>query len=673
MSTKDKPLSRLDAVSQPSPPAPSVDRVRFNPYTGAILKTDQPTFGKYNVFVSAGPKVVSSHVKFKLRGKSGVYDIQIPMPEIMLNVRNPNFEIIDASLYLAIDEAQFDDIDEENDIGRITGKYVVQKIGVNDAPILSNKTTMSLNALFVTLFEKYTIQDFLEKLTGEVVSNDIILNDAISLVYSNLQNLNIYAEAAFQNTLENETESFFLRNKIVSNVTFDPRYLDNPSITGFRLTFAGSIIKVNLDYKSLKTVTLGVYAGEQEDFAIDETSFVYQKSFDATSKKINNKMVNQASLMEIATSSLPVPAFNSPTTLLTNTQLNTIINSRKYVAVRVISVVTTANYTITNPGTFFKINLTSRLALPRSAPRPNHATPNTTASPYVLNLINNQRELYIYYNTLGSSLDVANTVMPSNINGIVIKYINNPNTNSNITRFYPLSSLTKINGQYNASTKVVTHYFRLNDAFKLAASTQNTYKVGVNYAQTIAVYTVDNYYQISSVPLTFTEDNNSLYKFNLTDYLSNALTVKDHILTFNKGFIVGKDKVPLSFKLEVAISPTKIFDYATQASNLVFSDFKIGTTTPTFRILHTHDISSITKDTDSFAVLADDKNAALQSGLISTTNYKTSNTTYVFRAVLLTNLSENLPYVYITDETRNRRRLGIFVKSISDKGVILGS
>lgn len=671
MSTKDKPLSRLDVVPQQSPPAPSVNRVKFNPYTGGIIKTDQPTFGKYNVFVSSGPKVISEYVKFPLRGKAGTYDIQIPMPEVMLNVRNPNFEIIDASLYLAIDQDEFDDIDEENDIGKITGKYVVQKVGLTDSPILSNKTTMSLNNLFVKLFQKYTIQAFLEKLTGEVISNDITAPAAAALLRSNLQNLNIYAECSFQNTLENNTEAFFLRNKIVSNVQFDPRYLDNPDITGFRLTFAGDVIKINLDYKSLKLIKLSVYAGETEDFVLDSDSLVKQFTFDAGPVKVNNKMVNRASLMLVPTSSLPIPGFNKATEFLTNSALDTIINSRKYVAVRIDSVTTTAPTEITNPATFFKINLTSKLALPKGAPKPNHATPLTIASPYVLNLLRGSRQIYVYYNEVGVSSDAAITVLPKNIKGILIKYINTPQTATNTTRFYPLSSLTKIAGQYSSTTKVVTHYLQINDSFKVPSSTENTYKLDVPYAKTMAIYTVDNYYQVGLVPLVFTESgsNPTMYKFNLSDYLAPALKVVNDRLEFIRGFIKGKDKATFSFGLEYAISPTTAVNYSA-LDTLKWFPFQVGKSAPTYRLVYNHGLEPIVDDNTAIAVLADSSSVALPGGTISTINYKSNNTTYVFRAYLISTLSGDLPYL---NNVLSNRKLGVFTKTIDSRGVILGS
>ena len=671
MSTKDKPLSRLDVVPQQSPPAPSVNRVKFNPYTGGIIKTDQPTFGKYNVFISSGPKVLSSFVKFPLRGGSGTYDMQIPMPEVTLNVRNPNFELIDASLYLAIDEGEFDDIDEENDIGKITGRYVVHKVGVSSAPILARKTTMQLNSLFVQLFQKYSIQAFLEKLTGEVVSNDITFNAAYSLLRSNLRNLDIYAEVAFQNTLQNNTESFFLRNKIVSNLKFDPRYLDNPDITSFRLTFAGDVIKVNLDYKSLKLVKLRVYAGETEDFALDATSFVREYAFDATSKKVGTEQVNGASLMNIETSSLPVPGFNTATAFLTNAALDTIINSRKYAAVTVSSVTSTAGEEITNPAAFFEVNLTGKLTLPRGAPKPNHATPLTTASPYVLNLLRGSRQIHIYYNEVGSVLDAAVTVLPKNIKGVLIKYVNTPATASNTTRFYPLSALTKIAGTYSDTTKVVTHYLQINDNFNLKSSPENTYKLNVPYAQTIQIFTVDNYYQVGVTPLVFTESGSSptMYKFSLVDYLAGALKVVNDTLVFNRSFIKGRDKATFSFGLEFAISPTAKVNYQNLQS-LRWFPFKVGQVTPTYRLVYNHGLEAIIDDTTAIASLADSKGIGVPAGTISTINYKFNNTTYVFRAYLISTVTGNLPYL---NNALTNRKLGVFTKSIDSKGVVLGS
>jgi hypothetical protein len=672
MSTKDKPLSRLDVAPQQSPPAPSVNRVKFNPYTGSILKNDQPNFGKYNVFVSSGPKVISSFVKFAVRGSSTTYSIQIPMPQVFLNIRNPNFEIIDASLYLAIDPDEFDDIDEENDVGKITGKYVVQKIGLADSPILSNKTTMDLNGLFVKLFEKYTIQAFLEKLTGETVSNAISFNDAAALLYDNLDNLKIYAEAAFENSLENNTEYFFIKNKIVSNITFDRRYLDNPDISGFRVSFSGSTIKVNLDYKSLKSVKLSIYAGDNEDFIIGDDSFVLQKEFNALPVKVGTKMVNGASLMEIATSLLPVPPFNKATGFLTNEALNAIINSRKYVAVRVTSVTTTANIEITNPGTFFELNLTGKLTLPAGAPRPNHATPLTTASPYVLDLIRGRRQIHIYYNELGEPGDVALTVLPKDIKGIVIRYVNTPSTATNTTRFYPLSALTKIGGGYSTTLRVVTHYFQINDNFKLTSSPENTYKLNVPYAQTMQIYTVDNYYQVSLVPLTFTESGASptMYKFNLLDYLKPALKVVNHILTFTKGFVKGKDKATFSFGLEVATSPTAVVNYA-NLNSLRWSNFRLlDGSQPTYQLGYTHGLVAIREDGEAIAALNDSKGVTVSAGLINTSNYKTNNTTYVFRAYLISSITGDLPYF---NNVLTNKKLGVFVKAINSSGGILGT
>lgn len=642
MSSKEKPLSRIDVAAQPSPPGPAVNRVRFNPYTGALLKSDQPSFGKYSMFTTSGPKVQSYIVAFNRRGAPGVCNLQIPIPWVTLVVKNPNFEIKDATLYLALDDSEFEDTTEDNDSSTIRGKYVKQKIAVVVKDQIARKVTVNLNELIVSLFRKYTVEAFLELLTGEPIANGISASEATILLRRNLSNLTVYAEASFANTLENSTEGFLLRNKIISDFVFDPRYLDNPEMTLFKGALNSTQIDLTLKYKSLKKIQLDVYASSKEGFDPDSSTFVKTINIDATAATARS--------YSVPLSIFPAPAFNADTALKSLTSVISTINSRKYIVLRISKVVTTANVTINNPATYFKIDLTKRFTLPSVAPKPNHATSLKTSFPYVLNLVSNHRAFYLYYNEVGTNLDADLSVMPRNIKGFVLVYINDSGTTSNTQRFYPISDVEKVAGQYSSTTKVVTHYLRITDFFKDMKSTYNTYKINVPYAGEIRIYPVDNYYQVGNTPLTFSDK--AMYKYDLTNYLSDAFKVNGHNLVFNKEFIRGKSKALFNFDLQYAISPSAVY-----------------TKIATYRISYNHTIEYISDDYLSIASLVDTTNTAVPGGIIPTGAYSTNNTTYKFRAVPSTAITGTLPYVI----TNAERQLGVFTKSIDAKGVILGS
>jgi hypothetical protein len=642
MSSKEKPLSRIDVAAQPSPPGPAVNRVRFNPYTGALLKSDQPSFGKYSMFVTSGPKVHSSIIKFNRRGSPGVYNIQIPIPYVTLVVKNPNFEIKDAVLYLALDDNEFEDTTEDNDSATIRGKYVKQKIGVIVKDQIAKRVTVNLNPLIESLFRQYTIEDFLELITGEPVSNSITLSEATILVRRNLSGLAVYAEASFSNTLEDNTEGFLLRNKIISGFVFDPRYLDNPEMTLFKGALNSSQIDLTINYKSLKKIQLDIYASSEDGFTLDSRTFVKTINIDATTATARSYSVPLALF--------PAPLFNADTAYKSLASVVKTINSRKYIALKISKVVTTANIDITNPAAYFKLDLTRRFTLPSVAPKPNHATSLTARFPYVLNLITNHRAFYVYYNEVGTNLDADLSVMPKNIKGFVLVYINSAGDATNTQRFYPISAVEKVAGQYSSTTKVVTHYLRITDFFKDTKSAYNTYKLNIPYANEIRIYPVDNYYQAGNTPLAFA--NEAMYRYDLTNYLSDAFRVVGHNLVFNKEFIRGKDKASFNFDLQYVISPSVVYK-------------KIAT----YRISYNHTIEYIGNDNLSQASLVDTTNTAVPGGIISTGAYSAINTTYKFRAIPATEITGLSPFII----TNSERVLGVFTKSIDAKGVVLGS
>ena len=559
MTTKDKALPYIDAQSNAKVESPNVRKVKFNPYTGGIISTasDTPTFGKYTMEIRSGNTFQSHNVTFTKSGGTKI-TTQIPIPQVKLTVKNPNYEIVDALVYLAFSEDALRGVDNGGNFDQIG-----RTVGLNDryisfspmagSPIIKRTVTIDVYEQIVRLFEKYTIYEFLELTTGESYAGVTDNNTLIEAVQDNLRNLQLYAEAGFNNDSDSVLDGYFIRAKVVTRFTFDRAYLDNPSLGGFtKVTADKDSIDLTLKCSGLRRVRISVYASPTD-------SFNYSTDVPIKNYNFNVTLLTNPSL-SIPLTELSSNIFTEIDEFKTEAALNQIINSRKYIAVRITSVILSAGIekTVDQFSEFFQINpdtaTTKVTKLAYNVPAPTLATfiePIIFPKPpYFVNLNNNTRKFFfrIQVNNSGPLGDGRSP--PSGLSGFLIKYISNAGTASNTIRYFSFDS-PLVNLETPAfipkGANYAWWYYSITDFFKLSSSTNKPFNLDVPSATRVEVYLVDKYYYTTNTPVKLP----NVGQINLVNYLNNFLKFTSLTqITFDFGVFQRLPRLSLSFVIK---------------------------------------------------------------------------------------------------------------------------
>lgn len=577
MTTKDKALPYIDAQSNAKVESPNVRKVKFNPYTGGIISTasDAPSFGKYTMEVRSGKLYKSCEVQFTKTAGSKLVT-QIPIPQVQLTVKNPNYEIVDALVYLAFSEDALRGVDNGGNfdqIGRtvgLTDRYISFSPMVG-SPIIKRTVTIDVYEQIVRLFQKYTIYEFLELLTGESYDDIVDNNILIEAIHDNLRNLQLYAEAGFNNDSDSVLDGYFIRSKVVTRFIFDRAYLDNPTLGAFTFYADKDSIELRLRCAGLRKVRLSVYTSATGSF--DYTTDVPIKNYDFDVTLKTNPSLS------IPLTQISANLFTQINEFKTEAELNEIINSRKYVAVRITSVILSAGIekTAAQFSEFFGINpdtdTTKAVKLSYNVPAPTLATfvqaLQFPKPPYFVNLNNNTRKFFFRIQVYNPGPLGDGKSPPSGLSGFLVKYIDNANTASNTLRYFSFDS-PLVNLETPAfipkGTSYALYYYSITDFFRSINSPNKPFNLDVPHANRVEVYLVDNYYYTSNTPVTLP----NVGRINLNFYLSNFLKFSSLTqIKFNFAVFQKLPRVSLAF----IIKYTKVVDALEKAppANAVYS------------------------------------------------------------------------------------------------------
>lgn len=575
MSTKNKPVPYIDAQNISDSPAPVTRKVRFNPYTGGILSNanDRPAFGKYTMEIRSGTKFVAKMVNFKPSAGRSV-SMQIPIPDVKLFIKNPNYDIMDSIVYLALNEDALAGVDNGGNFDQVTRQatgddYYISFSPAKSSPVIKSTVTLELYDQIVKLFEKYTIYQFLELMTGKSYSEITNSDTLITLVQDNFHNLNLYAEAGFNNDSDSTADGYFIRNKLVTRFTFDKSYLDNPTLKSLNLRRDNINIYLDIGCESLQSVTFNLYAGPDTAFDFNSTS-----EFIA---KYTINLGNQTNpTVKIPISNIKEPAYNALTAFQTDTQLNRLIFGRKCIAVKITEVKVAAGNNIlasqflerfgTNPTALQKTStFTTNIPTPALATIVDPGAP--LKQPYFLDLSLNRRKLYVKITQPRGGADPQN---PSGLSGFLVKYIKNPNTATNAVRFFSFNNrqVTLMNGAgvLTSGTNTIEYYYEISDYFKSGGGNGSSFTLDIPYANQIQIYLVDNYYNVSSVPLKLAPP-----VYNTTNYFTTGGTAfiigaKNFVLEQTNNFLPRNPRHTLRFTVQS--SPIAKGQQAPNSSNV---------------------------------------------------------------------------------------------------------
>lgn len=612
MSTKNKPVPYIDAQTTSSTTAPNVRKVKFNPYTGGIISTggDKPTFGKYTMELRSGNFFDSRVISFK-KIKTGAtwsyLNTELPIPQVKLLVTNPNYEIVDSIVFLAFTEEALAGVDNGGNFDQTERQaspedYYISFSPEKNTPIIKRTVVLELYDDIVRLFQKYTIYELLEIITGAdytAITND---SQLITILQANLSNLRLWAEAGFNNDADSTDDGYFIRNKIAARFVFDKAYLGNPKLKDIVVNTDTDSINITVNGEALRSISFNIYAGTNTTFDYETETPVKSYTVDI-SKKVNP-------VISIPITSIPAPRYNNLADFTTNRALDEIINSRKVFAVKVTKVVVSSGIeklesTFLN---FFKINpalaTTKVKVFEYNIPAPTLATfitaTNFPKPAYFLNLLSNCR--VFYFRIEQPVTGPFNPAMPSGIKGILLKYLNDKTTvtDENSMRFYALTDTDHVSlvlpGFIPTGTSTVYYYYRVIDFYKEPSSAFPAFQLDIPFPKSrIVVYTVNNYYYPSASPLVLTTT-----KYDVTNYFNlpgNAFLKIDNAyrLQYASKFLLKTPRLNLRFKIEYATA--KVVTEAAPPANTVWKLFP-----GTYKFVYEHGYAAIVKP-DNTAVL----------------------------------------------------------------------
>jgi hypothetical protein len=567
MTTKSKSLQIIDAQTVSNSAAPNSRKTKFNPYTGGIIAndTDRPTFGKYTMEFRSGTSYTSCEVKFfkKKVGKKSYYvTMQFPIPNATLLVRNPNFDIIQSIVFLALNRDALAGVDNEGvyedteKTPRAQDRYV-SFVPNKRNPIIKNAISTDIKPHIIRLFQKYTIYEFLLEISGQDYSSVTDDNILIQAVQDNFQNIPIFAEAGFNNDSDSTLDGYFIRRAIATRFSFDKAYLDNPSLKPFTLKATTTALTINFSCKNLRKIIFDVYASPTGTFDYTKTP-LKRIVFDVTG------LVNPT--YSINLSSLNKAQFNDFTEFKKDADLLQVINSRKWFSVKIRSIFVSSGIEKVEIQfkDFFNLDkdtdTTKKVELTYNVPRPILATYIPAIpfdkQPYFLNLVNNSRKFFFRIEIPNAG--VFDPKAPAGISGFLIRYVNTPSTNSNTLRYFSLDHpdvKLEVDGFVPSGSTTAYYYYSITDFFKRPASPENTFKLDVPFAAQMYVYLVDKYYYTSNSPLSL----ENVVQYNLVNYLTSTTfgrfilidsSNNNTILTFNDSAFQRTPRHNLTFILE---------------------------------------------------------------------------------------------------------------------------
>lgn len=264
MNTKNNPLRIIDQAAPGLPTNPSAAKTKFNPYTGSVIKTSEAA--NYGVWIRASGvgTVRTIPVEISASDTRTVF-IRITIPNIIINLTNPNYTLEGIKFFFTFTRNQFDKyLDAQYFTGsdELLNKIVTvdstSVLSLNPFPV-TGRGSMEISAHIARLFAKYTLAD-LVLLTGAVSSiAGLNSRDLLRIFKANTSSLTLFCQVGFQDLLPinsgkrtpyvkrtNATVQFqFSDESLIQDTVSDVKfYIEN---TGKFITFTKTFLK-SLEY-----------------------------------------------------------------------------------------------------------------------------------------------------------------------------------------------------------------------------------------------------------------------------------------------------------------------------------------------------------------------------------------------------------------------------------------
>jgi hypothetical protein len=480
--TKNKPLRSIDQRVKSTTPPPTARPVKFNPYTGGIIKGEEQS--RYRVFLDSDEDWVLK--QFDLRrspGNSTTIPVSIRVPTLVIRIFNPNFAVDKLRVYLAFSKDAFDEDNSTNDSSTDTGEpapnlRIVSFTTNSITSINSNNASREISNFVENLIRRHTFFDMLQLMYSDMTLADFnAITDVRvlqSLFNSGLGNLRVFAQVAFiplnpVNDINNTP--FILRSPVSSSYRLTPDQLRGADMSKTSLAITGTQLVFSFNQVALNLVQYTVQ---------NETNTPFIRNATYVIPSVNGVKPKAVSISVDIARFLDVPKkFNSSKVPISATARNNLLSSSFSFKFILTSVTTQANQVSTGAQITTNFNVARQYSISYGSDA--SFTESFTVQTPVLNLIQGYR---IYRLLVNKS---------SNITGALFVY-KLPN-NTFVPRYYPLGSPTQDIGD--------NRLYVINDYMKLTGSVADSYKVAINNAVSVDIYPVNTFGKCSLVKSTF--------------------------------------------------------------------------------------------------------------------------------------------------------------------------
>lgn len=484
MSSKNNPLRVIDQKTVSETPQPGAQPVRYNPYTGGVIK--QSTEARYKIFLEKGTRWTK--LDFILRRKNStpnrVIALSVRVPRLLLRIENPNVDIQKLKVFLSFERRMLDaygdeDFNTANDSLPNIVAFTTQSV-THVGAVNKSVGNLDITSHVRRLFLQYSFYDLLTAVgvdVPEAILDTYPDDDLVGLFQDSMNFLRVYANAMFQ-PLDSEDISsteFIFRMPVSCNYSLNPDEVARATITNFvvRRTPAGILIsfsQVNMD--SVEFTIHDTSSGSANDSNLIRTIRIK----DFTTKDFSER-INLSSLISF-------DEFNKPTNPLISAEY--LLNVNTSITVRLVRTRTKAGVVYTGDA----INLNYKEISKREFV---FQLDNYNESPVLnrrptINLINGSWNYYFY-----------KTNRESSVGGILLIYTINTNAGIRyVPRFFSVNEVPTAL-PFNADSNII--YYDLTDPF--TDNRANTFKIKFSSIINVAIRFVSVLGRVSTASAVF--------------------------------------------------------------------------------------------------------------------------------------------------------------------------
>jgi hypothetical protein len=548
MTNKNSPLRVIDQKTVNKTPPPGAQPVRYNPYTGGVIR--QSTEPRNKIFLQTSTNWVKTPLNLYKESdlSKGLIEFAVRIPKLVIRMENPNADIYKLRIFLSFESGVFDNYGDEdfndmndrfsNIVSFVTG--VVTHVGPNNRGVGNLDITSHIRRLF----SKYNFYQLLLASGVEITLAEFRTktNDELKEIFEDsMYNMRVYAQAMYQELEPDDTTTsapFLFRIPVSCAYTLSPDQLRNADVSDFTVGFSNDQFILNFTQTSIDWIEITIYDTSTTS-VLNSSNLVYRKRINSFPDKRVSARINVSEL------SNRFSKFNDFSVALVNASSVLSYNSKYRVEISAVRTLAGVLFSKDRVKPNFLVETDYDVNIPT------YSDSLITERRHVLNLIEGFRE-YVYRKS-----------NPAPIGGVLLIYkVTISSATRYVPRFFPVSSLNQTQSGDN-------YWYFIKDPFT-STTLGNSFKIAFDTVQSLSLYLVapngrvsKNKYEynfnkinlIQKLETTFsTPINNGYYYDRFTrsnSFIRASVLVPGNYLQAN-----GRFQLTVRFNISVEINTT---------------------------------------------------------------------------------------------------------------------